>query len=58
MPVVHVYMLRGRTRKQKSDVIEGVTKVLSEKAGAKMAATQVIITEVDKENFGENGKQL
>ena len=58
MPVVEVKMLKGRTPQQKKEVIEGITEVMRSKAGAKPEHTIVIISDVEKTDYGEAGKQM
>lgn len=55
MPVVEVKMWPGRTAEQKVKIIAGVTKVFEE-LGVPKEQTTVVITEVDKSNWGWSGE--
>jgi len=56
MPVVIVEWWEGRTVAQKKQVIEGITEVMT-KLGIAPQATQVIIKDNPKTNWGAAGKQ-
>ena len=56
MPVVIVEWWEGRTVAQKKQVIEGITEVMT-KLGIAPQATQVIIKDNLKTNWGAAGKQ-
>ena len=56
MPVVIVEWWEGRTPAQKKQVIEGITEVMT-KMGISPEATQVIIKDNPKTNWGITGKQ-
>lgn len=55
MPFAQIYMLEGRTTKQKKAVIEKVTAALQEAVGAPKEAIRVWIHEMPKENWGIAG---
>jgi 4-oxalocrotonate tautomerase len=55
MPVVIVEWYEGRTVEQKKQVIEGITGVMT-KIGVPTEATQVIIHDVPKTDWGAAGK--
>jgi len=55
MPHVHITWLEGRTHEQKRKVVERITKVLEEEAGAKPEKTQVSIVDIPATNFGMGG---
>jgi 4-oxalocrotonate tautomerase len=56
MPIVHVYMWSGVSRKAKEKIIKGVIKVFEE-LGIPGHAVEVVILEVPKENWGVGGEQ-
>ena len=56
MPVVIVEWWEGRTVEQKKQVIQGITNVMI-KVGIPAEATQVIIKDNPKCNWGTAGKQ-
>ena len=55
MPVVHVYLWKGRTKQQKSEIISGITNVFI-KQNVPKDATHVIIHDVLNENWGIAGE--
>ena len=56
MPIVHVYMWSGVSRKAKAKIIKGITKVFEE-LGISPHAVKVVIHEIPKENWGVEGEQ-
>ncbi|HLC96448.1 MAG TPA: tautomerase family protein [Candidatus Nanoarchaeia archaeon] len=56
MPVVEIKMWSGRSDDQKAEIIKDITKVF-EKQGVPKDQTTVIIYDIDKKNWGINGKQ-
>jgi 4-oxalocrotonate tautomerase len=57
MPVVKIDMLAGRTKEQKKKLIADVTAAVCGALSCKPDAVTIIITDVDKENWGAAGKQ-
>ena len=57
MPVIKVDMWAGRPASTKKKLISELTAAASSALGCPAAAVTVIITEVPKENWGEEGKQ-
>jgi 4-oxalocrotonate tautomerase len=55
MPDVHISWLAGRTVDQKRKVVEGITKVLSEEAGAKPESTHIVFIDIPHTDFASNG---
>ena len=55
MPHIQITWVEGRTLEQKRKVVERITKVLEEEAGAKPEKTQVSIVDVPAINFGIGG---
>ncbi len=58
MPVIHVWMLNGRTPEQKRRLVAGFTDLMVEVAGAERDRVNVIIDEVEAENWGRGGALL
>ncbi|EDP75286.1 4-oxalocrotonate tautomerase family protein [Hydrogenivirga sp. 128-5-R1-1] len=58
MPYVNVKVAGKLTKDQKRKIVEGVTKLLEEVAGKPPSATYVVIEEVDRDNWGKEGKLL
>ena len=58
MPMIHVYMLEGRTGDQKRRIIEGMTKAMVDVCGSKVERVGVIIHELPAENWGRGGAPM
>ena len=59
MPYVNIKITReGATTEQKSELIKGVTNLLSEILGKNPATTVVTIDEVDTDNWGIGGESV
>lgn len=56
MPIVTVKMLEGRTLEQKKALVEKVTAAVSETTGAPTERVTVVIEEMAKHHFAQNGK--
>lgn len=56
MPYVNIKITReGATTEQKAELIQGVTRLLSDVLGKNPATTFVTIDEVDTDNWGVGG---
>jgi 4-oxalocrotonate tautomerase len=55
MPDVHILWLAGRTVDQKRKVVEGITKVLMEEAGAKPESTHIVFVDIPHTDFASGG---
>lgn len=55
MPIVQIHLLEGRTDDQKENLIAEVTQAVSKTIDAPASAIKVIITEMNKQNFGSDG---
>jgi 4-oxalocrotonate tautomerase len=55
MPDVHISWLVGRTVDQKRKVVEGITKVLMEEAGAKPESTHIVFVDIPHTDFASGG---
>ena len=58
MPIIRVEMLKGRTVEQKSDLVKILTDDFVSTCGGKPEDLHVIISEIDKENWGADGKLI
>lgn len=56
MPIMHVFMLEGRTDEQKANFIAEVTAAAERRVGVKPEAVRIMITDMPKPNFGIAGK--
>lgn len=57
MPIVNIDMWAGRPAETKKKLIENVTKTVCETIGCPAQAVTVVIRDVPKENWGQDGKQ-
>ena len=55
MPVVRIDLWKGRDKEKKEELIEKVTSAVVDAIGCSTEAVQVIINEVDKDNWGIGG---
>jgi 4-oxalocrotonate tautomerase len=55
MPDVHISWLEGRSIEQKRKVVEQITNILAEEAGAKPESTHIIFIDIPHENFASGG---
>jgi 4-oxalocrotonate tautomerase len=55
LPDVHISWLAGRTMDQKRKVVEGITKVLMEEAGAKPESTHIVFVDIPHTDFASGG---
>jgi 4-oxalocrotonate tautomerase len=55
MPDVHISWLEGRTVEQKRKVVERITQVLAEEAGAKPESTHIVFVDIPHTNFASGG---
>ena len=59
MPYVNIKITReGVTQEQKTQLIQGVTRLLQQELGKDPATTFVIIDEVDTDNWGIGGESV
>lgn len=58
MPLIQVYMLKGRTSEQKRRLIEEMTNVMVDVVGSDAERVGVVVHEVDAENWGRGGVPL
>ena len=55
MPFVTISMYEGRTLDQKRELVKGVTEVISRVAAVPLEGVQIIINEVQRENWSFGG---
>ena len=55
MPVVRIDLWKGREKEKKQEIIEKVTSAIVDTVGCPPEAVQVIINEVEKDNWGIGG---
>lgn len=58
MPYVNVRITSGASRKQKEQLIEGITDLLVSILGKNPASTHVVIDEIPPECWGVRGKTV
>lgn len=56
MPVVVIDLWEGRSDEEKAQVIQGITKVLTDTLGISETAVTVIIHDIPKQNWGRKGR--
>ncbi len=55
MPIIRVDMLKGRTQEQKKELVKELTSAFNKTCGSNHVGIDVIITEIDKENWSIGG---
>ena len=55
MPIIRVDMLKGRTQEQKKELVKELTSAFNKTCGSNHLGIDVIITEIDKENWSIGG---
>lgn len=55
MPIVHVYMMSGRTQTQKEILVRQVTDAVMTSVDAPEENVRVIISEIPKSDYGIGG---
>lgn len=55
MPIVQIHLLKGRSVDQKRALVKRVTEAVSETVNAPPEAIEVIISEMERENFSRAG---
>ena len=56
MPTYHVEMLEGRTVEQKRRLVEEITRISVEILGGAAESVDILITDVQRENWATGGK--
>jgi 4-oxalocrotonate tautomerase len=58
MPIIHVNLIEGRPKEKVAEVIENVTKTVSETLDAPVENIRVIVTEIPKTHWGKAGEPI
>jgi 4-oxalocrotonate tautomerase len=58
MPLIQVYMLKGRTGQQKRRLIQELTDVMVDVLGSNPERVSVVVHEMDADNWGRGGVPL
>lgn len=56
MPIIRVEMFAGRTAAQKKALVEELTAAFCRAAGGSPQAVQIVLTDVDKGDWGTGGQ--
>ena len=56
MPIIRVEMFKGRSREQKRELVEALTDAMVKTTGASRDATWVVLSDVEKEDWGFGGQ--
>jgi 4-oxalocrotonate tautomerase len=55
MPVVQIYMYKGRSKEQKKQLVERIAKDFEEVVNVKPESLHVLFHDIDKEDWGTRG---
>lgn len=55
MPVIHIYMYKGRTKEQKNELVRRIAKDFEEVAKVKPESLNILFHDMDKEDWGVGG---
>jgi len=55
MPIVRIDLWKGRDKEKKKELIEKITSAIADAIDCRIEAVQVIINEVEKDNWGIGG---
>ena len=55
MPVVQIYMYKGRSKEQKKKLVERIAKDFEEVVNVKPESLHVLFHDIDKEDWGTQG---
>ncbi|MCF3933452.1 4-oxalocrotonate tautomerase [Acuticoccus sp. M5D2P5] len=58
MPIIRVELLEGRTTEQKRALVKEVTEAFVRTCGGNAASLQVVIHDVQTENWGSGGELI
>nr|WP_154984328.1 2-hydroxymuconate tautomerase [Paenibacillus xylanexedens] len=58
MPFITVKMLEGKTKEQKRQLIERMTEVACDTLGVEASKVFIFIEDLEKDNYGKNGKMF
>jgi 4-oxalocrotonate tautomerase len=55
MPVVQIFMYKGRTKEQKKELVKRITKDFQDVASVPPEALHIVFNDVDKDDWGTRG---
>jgi 4-oxalocrotonate tautomerase len=55
MPVVHIYMYRGRSKEQKSELVKRISKDFEDVVNVKPESLNILFHDMEKEDWGIRG---
>lgn len=58
MPFIQVSIIEGRSKEKIAEVIENITKTVSETLDAPVENIRVLVTEIPKTHWGKAGKPI
>ena len=58
MPIIHVNLIEGRPKEKIAEVIENITKTVSETLDAPVENVRVLVTEIPKTHWGKAGEPI
>lgn len=56
MPTYHIELFEGRTNEQKRKLVEEITRVSVQVLGGSPESVDIIITDIQRENWATGGK--
>lgn len=58
MPIIHVNLIEGRPKEKIAEVIQNITKTVSETLDAPVENVRVLVTEIPKTHWGKAGEPI
>ncbi|MDX2478864.1 MAG: 4-oxalocrotonate tautomerase family protein [Desulfuromusa sp.] len=58
MPYVELNLTKGSTKEQKAQLVEGITDLLVKILDKNPSSTQVVIKEIETDNWGISGRSV
>ena len=55
MPVVHIYMYKGRNKEQKNELVKRISKDFQEVANVKPESLNILFHDMEREDWGIGG---
>jgi len=56
MPILHANILKGRTKQQKQDMVQNVTKAICDSLDVPASKVRIIINEMEPDNYAAAGE--
>lgn len=56
MPTMHIELFSGRTKEQKRELVDALTKETCRVLGCKPGSVDILLTDVERENWATGGK--